>query len=228
MPSARLTCDGSPPHSTDNIQEAIMHSREDGSATPALRSGPPRGTSGATRFVASAMLAIVTALACSEKAPTSSASVAAPPGVRPSDDALAIDIPAPGGVAVQVLARSRFVDDIDATFRLKLEHATEVVHVNDPSDVVMARITVQPGGSFGWHTHHGPAIVSLAAGELSIVHADDCSAQLYTAGQAFVDPGQGHVHVGFNAGTVETVAYVTFLDVPAGQGPTIPAQGPTC
>lgn len=205
-----------------------MHSREDGSAAPALRSRPPRGPSRAARFVASAVLVTATALACSEKAPTSSASAAAPTATRASAGALAVAIPAPGGVSVQVLARSRFVDDIDATFRLKLEHATEVVHVNDPSDVVMARITVQPGGSFGWHTHHGPAIVSLAAGELSIVHADDCSAQLYTAGQAFVDPGQGHVHVGFNAGTVETVAYVTFLDVPAGQGPTIPAQGPTC
>ena len=87
---------------------------------------------------------------------------------------------------------------------------------------------MQPGGSFGWHTHHGPVMVSLAAGELTIVHADDCSTQRYTTGQAFVDAGQGHVHVGFNAAATETVIYATFLDVPAGQGPTIPVQGPSC
>ena len=143
-------------------------------------------------------------------------------------EAGAVEIPATGGVAVQVLSRSRFVDDIDATFRIKLHHATEVVHVDDPSDVVTARITVQPGGSFGWHTHHGPVFVSLASGELTIVHADDCSSERYIVGQAFVDAGQGHVHVGFNASAVETVIYATFLDVPAGQGPTIPAQGPSC
>ena len=182
-------------------------------------------------FVAAALLA-ATFAACSDKSPTASASLSTT-GVRHTSGhgpshAGAVAIPATGGVAVQVLSRSRFVDDIAATFRIKLEHATNVVHVQDPSDIVTARITVQPGGSFGWHTHHGPVMVSLTAGELTIVHADDCSSQRYTAGQAFVDAGQGHVHVGFNAATTETVIHATFLDVPAGQGPTIPAQGPSC
>jgi len=209
-----------------------MRSHADGQSEVSCRYPTSRDASRTPVLVAGAILAVAGAVACSDRSPTSSAAASsaavsqatwhAPAGAD------AVQIPATGGVAVQVLSRSRFVDDIDATFRIKLEHATDVVHVDDPSDIVTARITVQPGGSFGWHTHHGPVMVSLASGELTIVHADDCSSQRYTAGQAFVDAGQGHVHVGFNAASTETVIYATFLDVPAGQGPTIPAQGPSC
>ena len=50
----------------------------------------------------------------------------------------------------------------------------------------------------------------------------------YGAGNAFVDPGQGNVHIGFNNSSSETVVYATFLGVPAGQAPTIPARNPGC
>jgi hypothetical protein len=45
---------------------------------------------------------------------------------------------------------------------------------------------------------------------------------------AFVDPGQGNVHVGFNETAGETVIYATFLDVPRGQPATIAADDPGC
>ncbi len=54
------------------------------------------------------------------------------------------------------------------------------------------------------------------------MNASDCVPRVYEAGEAFVDPGQGNVHVGFNASAGETVVYATFLGVPAGSGPTIP------
>jgi quercetin dioxygenase-like cupin family protein len=136
--------------------------------------------------------------------------------------------PAASGFSVQVLSRTSFIDDIDATFRLK-QGSTNVIHVNDPSDVVVAKVTVQPGGSLGWHTHPGPAIATVAAGQLTIINAKDCVTRQYPAGKAFIDPGLGNVHVGFNTTDVETVVYVTFLDVPAGQSPTIPSPEPeTC
>jgi hypothetical protein len=137
------------------------------------------------------------------------------------------DLNVPGGTAVQVLGRAAFPDDINAMFRIKYGKATAVVNVDGPSDVMVARITVQPGGSFGWHTHHGPVIVTVASGALSIINASDCVHRTYLANNAFIDPGQGNVHVGFNDSAAETVVYATFLDVPAGQGPTIPAD-PAC
>lgn len=205
-----------------------MHSREDGSPTQSSRFPATRGSRRAVRVVVASLLAGAAVVSCSDKAPTSSATVPTHDASLVPSEVSAALIPNPGGVTVQVLSRSTFVDDLVATLRLSLPHRKEVVHVKDPSEVIVAKITVQPGGSFGWHTHHGPVFVTLAAGELSIVHAGDCAYQRYTAGQAFVDPGQGHVHVGYNASSTETVIYATFLGVPPGQGPTIPVQGPSC
>ena len=186
----------------------------------------------ALRFIPIPLLVVGAIMsACKDGGPTHTVhathATASPGSLAPTERIDAALIPATGGVTVQVLSRARFPDELDATFDLKREQMGTVVHVEDPSQVVTAKITVAPGGSFGWHTHHGPAMVSLVAGGLTIVHAD-CVVQRYRAGQAFVDAGQGHVHVGFNPSESETVAYVTFLSVPEGKGPTIPVQGPSC
>ena len=182
------------------------------------------------RWLVLAPLALAIIAGCAKDGSASRAGAAEITAVAPSGVANAAEIPAANGVSVTVLSRVTMPSGIDVSFRIKAEHATEVVHVDDPSDVIVAKIVVQPGGSFGWHTHHGPAIVTLApgSGALSIADAHDCSTEQYAAGQGFVDAGQGHVHVGYNADVKEVVAYVTFLDVPPGSGPTIPAQGPHC
>ena len=182
------------------------------------------------RLLALTLLATA-AIACKDGAPTSSASASGTPaGYRESKtpSGAPIVIPPIGGFASQVLSRSSFSDDINVTFRIKLDRATTVVHVNDPSDVVMARITLQPNSSLPWHTHPGPAIASVASGELTVIGEEGCTVRRYGAGMAFVDPGQGHVHIGFNATGVETVVYVTYLDVPAGQSPLVPTTNPGC
>ena len=133
-----------------------------------------------------------------------------------------------GGFTVEPFARGSFPDGIDVTFKVKLDAGTTVARVAEPSDALVARLTFQPGGSVGWHTHHGPVIVTIASGALSVVNASDCIHRVYTAGQAFIDPGQGNVHVGYNETSGETVVFATFLDVPAGQPATIPAPDPGC
>jgi quercetin dioxygenase-like cupin family protein len=147
----------------------------------------------------------------------------------PARAAAPVTIPPVGGFASQVLSRGTFVDDIDVLFRLKEERgATTVVNVDDPSEMVMARITIQAGGALPWHTHPGPAMVTVTAGELTLVDGAGCEVRRYTAGQAFIDPGQGHVHTAFNATGGETVVNVTYLDVPTGQSPLVPVQNPGC
>jgi quercetin dioxygenase-like cupin family protein len=140
---------------------------------------------------------------------------------------LDITIPAPNGFVSTVLARGSFSDAIDATFRIK-DGATKVVHVDDPTQMVMARITFAAGAALPWHTHHGPALVTITAGELTLVDGDDCGVRRYAAGASFMDPGQGHVHVALNTTTAETVLYVTYLDVPVGQSPLVVAPAPGC
>jgi len=136
-------------------------------------------------------------------------------------------IPAPNGFVSTVLARGSFSDAIDATFRIK-DGATKVVHVDDPTQMVMAKVTIAAGGSLPWHTHPGPALVTVTAGELTLVDGDACGVRRYPAGTSFMDPGQGHVHVGLNTASAEMVLYVTYLDVPVGQSPLIVAPAPGC
>ena len=60
----------------------------------------------------------------------------------------------------------------------------------------------------------------MKAGALTYVREDQgvCVETTYPAGQAFVDPGQGHAHTAFNRGTENLVLIATYFDVPAGPG----------
>ena len=82
------------------------------------------------------------------------------------------------------------------------------------SDVYVTRNAIDPGGQSGWHTHPGPSLIIVAVGEITAYNGDDpsCTPKRYRAGEGFVDPGDGHVHLLRNetAAPAETVA-VQFL-----------------
>ena len=61
------------------------------------------------------------------------------------------------------------------------------------TDFAMAQITVNPGGSSGWHSHPGGAIIIVKEGALTVHSAAGhrCRTTNYTAGQAFLErPGE--------------------------------------
>lgn len=132
----------------------------------------------------------------------------------------------PQPIAVELLTpRSEIADAVSGQIKIKLDGTTtDVINMKDLSRTAVARITVQPGAVFPWHTHSGPVIVNIAQGELIYVEADDCVERPYQAGEAFVDPGHGHVHSAFNRGETPTVLYATFLQIPA-SGPLTLTEG---
>jgi quercetin dioxygenase-like cupin family protein len=137
--------------------------------------------------------------------------------------------PPPPIVAEPLTPRSVFVDDIGLKLKIKLDGgATDVVGVTDPSRTVVVRYTVQPGAQFPWHSHAGPVVVNLVSGALTYVGAEDCTQRTYAAGQAFVDPGQGHVHTAFNPTNAPTVFVATFFHAPAEGSLLIPAAPGGC
>ena len=138
--------------------------------------------------------------------------------------------PVPPPIAIEELTpRAVFTDDVALKVRNKLDgQSTQVVNVSDPSRTVTAKITVQPGAQFPWHTHSGPVFVTIAEGELIYVSSDDCVERPYPAGTAFVDPGHGHVHTAFNPGDTVTVFYATFFEVPESGPLTILATPGDC
>lgn len=124
------------------------------------------------------------------------------------------------GFSAQVIAGpATFTDDVSAKFRVKYERGgTTVANIpRDASNVVVAKVSWEPGGSSGWHTHPGPVIVTVTEGKVDVTNANDCVTRQYKAGDAFLDPGQGNVHIARNASSTNAAAaYAVFLDVPPG------------
>jgi quercetin dioxygenase-like cupin family protein len=98
------------------------------------------------------------------------------------------------------------------------------------TDVAMAQITVDTGGSSGWHSHPGGAIVVLKQGSLTVYRSVGrrCETTTYGAGQAFV-ARPGEVADLLNTGAVPYVLFVTFPRVPQGDSARIDEPNPgTC
>jgi quercetin dioxygenase-like cupin family protein len=76
------------------------------------------------------------------------------------------------------------------------------IETRGPRDMLVTTIVVDPGGSFGWHTHPGPVLVAISAGTLTVYQGDrpGCPRSTISAGQAFVEPG-GDVHLARNEGS---------------------------
>lgn len=131
----------------------------------------------------------------------------------------------PGGnvISAPILGRGDFVDRVD--IKVKFERDGNMIVSNAPGagEVVVQEVTIGPGGTTGWHSHPGPVVVVVKQGTLTYVRADGgvCTSTPYSAGTAFVDPGQGHAHTAFNWGTGNLVLYATYFDVPVGGSPRI-------
>ena len=131
----------------------------------------------------------------------------------------------PEPITVELLTpRSRFTDRVVATLRVKPTGApTQRLNMGDPSRIVVARVTVQPGARFPWHLHPGPVIGTISEGELVITNADDCVDRPYPTGTSFVEPGE-KIHTARNRTDGATTVIATFLDVPP-EGPLTVTEG---
>lgn len=96
--------------------------------------------------------------------------------------------------------------------------STGTIPLQFGSDIAMSQITVQPGGSSGWHSHLGGAIVVVKQGTLTVHQSigSQCQTETYSGGQAFVER-PGEVDQVTNTGSVPYVLLVTFPRVPQGE-----------
>jgi quercetin dioxygenase-like cupin family protein len=141
------------------------------------------------------------------------------------------------GIAGLVTAVTATPSGATAPFDLTsvvLAHGTDVSHgkvrLRIGTDVVMSQITVKPGGSSGWHSHPGGAIIVVKEGTLSVYSpvGRRCVTHTYSAGQAFIER-PGEVDDVLNIGSVPYVLYVTFPGVPPGGSPRTDERDPgTC
>ena len=130
--------------------------------------------------------------------------------------AIALATP-PSGLTNVLLARG--TDDADGTLPLQIG-----------TDVAMAQITVQPGGSSGWHSHPGGAIIVVKEGTPTVYRSigSQCQSTTYGPGHMFFER-PGEVDDVLNSGTAQYVLLVTFPRVPQGASPRIDEPDPgTC
>jgi len=138
------------------------------------------------------------------------------------------------GVSSTTPTRASFTETTDIKVKVG-DGKQEVIHVPNAAQTVMHKITIKSAidnagipGSTGWHSHPGPVVVLIESGVMTF-YDDDCSVRTYTAGQAFIDSGQGHVHIARNEGSVDLVLAATYFDVPVGGPFRIDADAPgTC
>ena len=95
-------------------------------------------------------------------------------------------------------------------------------------DFILRQITIQPGGSTGWHWHDGTLYAFVEQGTLTHTESDCVTTDTYRAGAAFVEPsGANNVHIGRNLGTTPVVLDVLYVD-PAGSSLSEDASNPGC
>jgi quercetin dioxygenase-like cupin family protein len=101
------------------------------------------------------------------------------------------------------------------------------VDVRTPADVLVARATVPPGASFGWHSHRAATVVVVKSGTLTLYDSADatCTPQRIKPGHGFVEQPD-HVHLARNEGRTRAVVIVTYLGLKHGTNPDVPAPRP--
>ena len=89
----------------------------------------------------------------------------------------------------------------------------------------MVQLTVEPGGSSGWHSHPGGAIIVVKQGRSPFTKRSVASARSRCTprGQAFLERPGGVDQV-TNNGTIPYTLLVTFPRVPEGGSPRIDHQ----
>ena len=95
------------------------------------------------------------------------------------------------------------------------------------TDAFIQHVRLGPNAPTGWHTHPGPAIVSVVKGSITYeeAEANRCIDATYLAGEGFVDRGFGHVHRAI-AGAEGVDFYVVYLLPPGSATHVIPTTAP--
>jgi len=94
-------------------------------------------------------------------------------------------------------------------------------------DYITREITIQPGGSTGWHYHDGRVFGVIKEGTLTRTMGD-CSVVASPEGSAVTeDSGPAHAHIGRNLGPGPLVMWVDYIQ-PAGTPLAVDVPDPGC
>ncbi len=128
-------------------------------------------------------------------------------------------------VAPVILAATFTPATASATPPINLDSVVISQSTVDGIDYITRRITIQPGGSTGWHRHDGQVFAVVREGTLTRTMAN-CTEEV-TNPDGGITEQPGDVHVGRNLGPVPVVAWVLQI-APAGTPWAIDVPSPGC
>ena len=120
----------------------------------------------------------------------------------------------PAGVTVTPLAPTGTFGELHA--KAKIGDWEAKIKTKGLSDVYFTQVTIQPGGTLGWHSHPGLSFVIVKQGTATFYDGDDptCTPHVFQSGQTAFEP-EGHIHIVRNEGDVPLVNVVMQI-VPKG------------
>lgn len=117
---------------------------------------------------------------------------------------IAVASPSSGVTPTAHAVGARLAEDVKVNAdRIKFQ-------TKDPTDVSMLTLTVAPGGTTGWHSHPGLAIIAVTEGTGTLSFAD-CSSKSIRTGEAFVESGYDPPTKFSNDTSTPVVLTVTFV-----------------
>lgn len=103
------------------------------------------------------------------------------------------------GFAVSLVVNGQFGSIHENTASNKTDKWGMQLKTSDDTDVGADRLTVQPGGHAGWHSHPSPVFVTVLQGTIEWVDGLLCQPRTLTVGQSLIE-STGRVHNVRNAG----------------------------
>ena len=83
-------------------------------------------------------------------------------------------------------------------------------HSTDPIDLIVRKHDYAVGSSTGWHSHPGPIFITVTVGSLTYYESDDpCTPHVVSAGQSFVDTGDGHNVRNLSGAPAQDISVIT-------------------
>jgi hypothetical protein len=103
---------------------------------------------------------------------------------------------------------------VTRTVKIKVPSIQKAIacDATNPCDTAFQQVTIQPGGSSGWHTHPGPAFVAVAQGELTQYHVSGAECHpIKIAGGTGLSQMPTLMHIARNEGSVPLVIYTLYI-----------------
>ena len=113
-------------------------------------------------------------------------------------------------------------------FSAKVLGVTTTARINiqedDPSNVLFARVMLEPGGTTGWHSHPSYVFVLVKSGRAVRVN-HNCERAVFEPGEVFIERTD-RVHKVMNRSDETAVFIATFVGLPPGSPTLIDEPNP--